>query len=96
VFCFRLVAAGRIDGEFGEDFAGAVLDGGDVGVPDEQDDAFVLVGADDAEVPEASGVAEADFAVGVDTVGADAPVFPLGGDCGRWGSRRRPRRVCSG
>ena len=35
------------------------------GVPDEQDDAFVLVGAADAEVPEASGVAEGDLAVAV-------------------------------
>jgi hypothetical protein len=49
----------------GEDFVGAILDGGAVGVPDEQDDAFVLVGAADPEVPEASGVAEGDLAVAV-------------------------------
>jgi len=83
VLFFRLVAACGVDGELREDLAGAVLDGGDVGVPGEQDDAFVLMGAADAEVPEASGVAKGDLAVGVDTVGADPPVFPLGGD--GWG-----------
>ena len=82
VLFFRLVAAGGVDGELREDLAGAVFDGGDVGVPDEQDDAFVFVGAADAEVSEASGVAKGDLAVGVDTVGADPPVFPLGGDGG--------------
>ncbi len=45
VLFFRLAAAGWVDAEVGEDFAGAVFDGGDVGVPDEQDDAFVFVGA---------------------------------------------------
>ena len=38
VLFFRLVAACGVDGELREDLSGAVLDGGDVGVPDEQDD----------------------------------------------------------
>lgn len=79
---FRLIAAGRIDGELGEDFAGAVLDGSDVGVSDEQDDGFVFVGAADAEVSEASGMAQCDLAVGVHAVGADPPVLSLGRDGG--------------
>lgn len=36
----------------------------------------MVVGAADAEVSEASGVAEGGLAVGVDAVGADAEVFP--------------------
>jgi hypothetical protein len=40
VLFFRLVAAGGVDGELGEDFTGAVFDGGDLGVPDEQEDAL--------------------------------------------------------
>ncbi|GAC1510448.1 MAG: hypothetical protein NVS1B16_00700 [Pseudarthrobacter sp.] len=76
---FRRVAASWVDGELCEDFAGAVLDGCDVGVADEQDDALVFVDSSDAEVPEPSCVAERDLAVGVDAVGADPPVF---GVCG--------------
>jgi hypothetical protein len=82
VLFFRLVAAVGVDGEFSEDFAGAVLDGRYLVSAGEQDDVFVFVGAADAQMAEPSCVAEGDFAVGVDAVGAHAPVFALGGDGG--------------
>jgi hypothetical protein len=65
---------GRVEGELAEQFAGGGVDDADVQVADEQQDAGSGVGAADADVVELAGVAEADFAVGVDAVGADAVV----------------------
>ena len=70
-----LVVLGRVDGVFGEEFAGAA--GGDegVGAVDEQDDWGAGVGAADAEVSEPTGVADGDGADIIHGVVADSPVL---------------------
>ena len=69
-----LVAAGGVEGEVAEEFAGGGVDDADVEVVDEEDDGGAGVGAADADVVHASGAAEGDGAGLVDAVVADAVV----------------------
>jgi len=65
-----LVVAGGIDGVFGDDLAGVRVACDDVSIVDEEQHGRAGVGFADAEVAEFSGVAEGDFSVFVDAVGA--------------------------
>ena len=76
-----------VDGVFAEDFAGGVVDDGDVVGVDQEGDWLSGVGGADAEVVHPAGAAEADFAVAVDVVGADPVVRPVGVVVG-WGGFR--------
>jgi hypothetical protein len=67
-----------VDGVFAEDFAGGVVDDGDVVGVDQDGDWLSGVGGADAEVVHPAGAAEADFAVAVDVVGADPVVRAVG------------------
>ena len=69
-----MVAAGGVEGEVAEDFAGGGVDDADVEVGDEQDDAGSGVGSSDADVVESAVDAQADRAAFVDAVVADAVV----------------------
>ncbi len=69
-----LVAAGRVEGEVSEYFAGSAVDDADVEIVDEQDDAGSGVGSSDADVVEAAVDAQADGAAFVDAVVTDAVV----------------------
>ena len=74
-----LAVFGGVDVEFSEDFAGVVVDDDDVEVVDEESDGFAFVLGADSDVVEGAAAAEADGAVGVDLVGADAVVaLPVG------------------
>ena len=57
-----MVAAGWVEGEVSEDFAGGGVDDADVEVVDEQDDAGSGVGSSDADVVEAAVASEGDAA----------------------------------
>src|SRR5690625_1915543 len=70
---FWLVGAGGVEGVFGEDLAGGGVDDGGVVVMDQGDDLGAGVGASDAEVEHAPGVAQADLAAVVDGVVAHPP-----------------------
>jgi hypothetical protein len=59
-----LVVAIGVEGEFAEEFPGGGVDDADVQVADEHEDAGSGVGPADADVVEAAGVAEGEFAVG--------------------------------
>jgi hypothetical protein len=72
-----LVVAVGVESELAEEFAGGGVDDADVRVVDELQGA----GPADADVVEAAGVAEGEFAVGVDAVGAD-PAGVAGGLAG--------------
>src|SRR3954451_5364065 len=83
-----LVVAGGIEGEVAEGLAGGGVDDADVEAGDEQEDGGSGLGHADADVVEAAGVAEGDFAGGVDVVVANAVVsvaVPAG--CGGFGPR---------
>ena len=69
-----LVVAAGVEGELAQEFAGGGVDDADVQVADQEQDAGSGVGAANADVVEASGVAEGDGAGVVDDVGADAVV----------------------
>jgi hypothetical protein len=69
-----LVGLVRVEDELAEELAGAGVDDSDVQVLDQEKDAGSGVGAADADVVEASVVAEADEPGLVDAVGADAVV----------------------
>ena len=69
-----LVAAGGVEFEFAEQFAGGGVDDADVQVLDEQQDVGPGIGPADADVVELAGVAQSDGAVGVEAVGADPVV----------------------
>ena len=56
------------------EFAGRGVDDSDVEVLDEQQDAGAGVGSADADVVESAGVAQGEFSVLVDAVGADPVV----------------------
>ncbi|MBP2436597.1 hypothetical protein JOF34_001183 [Microbacterium amylolyticum] len=58
---------------FGDDLAGVRVTGGDVPVVDEHEHGGAGVGFADAQVAELAGVADGDFPVLVDLVGAGAP-----------------------
>lgn len=80
-----MIVAVGVDGELGDDLAGVRVADGDVAVVDEEEHGCAGVGPADAEVAEVAGVADGDFAVLVDFVGAGAP-FGAGG-AGRCGFR---------
>jgi hypothetical protein len=67
-----LVVPGGVEFEVAERLPGAG-DDPDVQVVDEHEDRGAGVAAADADVVQAAGVAESEFAVGVDGVVADAP-----------------------
>jgi hypothetical protein len=66
-----LVAAGGVECEGADDFAGGGMDDADVEFVDEQDDWGACVGSADADVEHGAGVAQGDFAGVVDAVVAD-------------------------
>ena len=87
-----LVAAGGVEFEFAEQFAGGGVDDADVQVLDEQQDVGSGIGPADADVVELAGVAQGDGAVGVEAVGADLCRSKIRCDpmtCGFSGIRRR-------
>ena len=53
-----LVVAGGVEGEVAEEFAGGGVEDADVEVVDEEDDGGAGVGAADADVVQATGVAQ--------------------------------------
>lgn len=65
-----MVVAAGVDGVFGDYLAGVCVADGDGAVVDEYEYGFADVGPSDAEVADLAGVAEGDFAVLVDFVGA--------------------------
>jgi hypothetical protein len=69
-----LVVPGWVEGEVAQELTGSGVDDADVQILGEEQDAGSGVGAADADVVEAAVVAEGDFAVGVDAVGADTVV----------------------
>jgi hypothetical protein len=79
-WCFAggLGALVRVEGELAEELAGAGVDDADVQVLDQEKDAGSGVWASDADVVEASLVAEGDESGVIDAVGADA-VAGVGG-----------------
>ena len=74
VLASGLVAAGGVEGELSEEFAGGGVDDADVEVVDEQDHSSAGVGAADADVVEAAGAAQGDGAGLVDAVVAESVV----------------------
>jgi hypothetical protein len=81
-----LVVAAGVEYEFSNELAGVFGDDPDVAVADEHEDPGACPVAADADVVQAAGVAEGDFAVAVDAVFADAEVFAdldalAGGNC---------------
>jgi hypothetical protein len=78
-----LVVAGGVEGELAEEFAGVVVEDADVASGDEHGDGLLGVAASHADVVQAPGVAEGEFAVGVDLVAAE-PVA-IDGDGGEAG-----------
>ena len=75
------VAAVGVDDVFAEDFAGVLVDHGDVVCVDEDCYCGTCVGGADAEMVHAAGSAEADLAEAVDVVVADS-VVRIGAVCG--------------
>ena len=73
-----MVAAGGVEGEVSEEFAGVGVDDADVEVVDDGDDGLVFVGASDADAEHLAAVSDGDFAGGVDAVSAE-PVVGSGG-----------------
>src|SRR6187455_714281 len=69
-----LVALGRVEGQFADEFAGGGVDDADVEVLDQDDDAGSGVGSADADGVEPAAVAQGDLAGLVDPVEADAVV----------------------
>jgi hypothetical protein len=69
-----VVAAGGVEGEVAEEFAGGGVDDADVDVGDEQDDAGSGVGAANTDVVQVAVVAQGDRAAVGDTVVADTEV----------------------
>ena len=67
-----MVAAGGVEGEAAEQFAGGGVDDAHVEVGDEQDDAGSGVGSADADVVEVAIDAQGDGAAVVDAVVTDA------------------------
>ena len=70
-----LVAPGGVEGEFAEQFSGRFVDHSDVEVADEEEDGGSGVGSADADLVEASLVAQGDLAGVVDDVFADAVMW---------------------
>jgi hypothetical protein len=66
-----LVVPGGVEGELADEFAGVVEDS-DVSSGDEHGDGLAGVASSDADVVEASGVADGEFAVAVDGVVSEA------------------------
>ena len=79
-----LIAAGGVEGELAEDFAGGGVDHGDVQAVDEQGDGLMVAGAADADGVEGAGVAQGDLAL-VDAVDPDSGVDSVRGFTGRGG-----------
>ena len=77
-----LVALGRVEGQFADEFAGGGVDDADVEVLDQDDDAGSGVGSADADGVERPAVAQGDFACLVDAVAADAFVGVVGAVAG--------------
>jgi hypothetical protein len=73
-----LVAAGGVEGELAEEFAGGGVDDADVQVLDEEQDVGSGVGPAGADVVELAVVAQGDGAVVIEPVGA-YPVVGAGG-----------------
>ena len=69
-----MIVAGRVEGEFAEEFAGGGGYDADVEVLDEDDDVGSGVGSSDADVVEPAVVPEGDDAGVVDAVVPDAGV----------------------
>jgi len=67
-----LIILGGIKNVFGEDLAGGSVRGGDVVVVDEHQHVFAAMGRADVEVADFAGVAQRDFSIGIDPVGAGA------------------------
>ena len=70
-----MVVAAGVEDQFSYEFSGVFGDDPDVAVADEHEDRGVCSVAADADVVQAAGVAEGEFAVAVDAVFADAEVF---------------------
>ena len=70
-----MVVAGRVEGEFADEFAGVFGDDADVELADEHQNFGAGSSAADADVVELAVVAQGEFAVVVDAVFADAEVF---------------------
>jgi hypothetical protein len=69
-----LVVPGWVDDQVADEFAGGGVDDADVQVVDEHEDRGSGVVAADAGVVERAADPQGEFAVGIDAVGADAPV----------------------
>ena len=67
-----MVVAAGVEGEFADEFSSVSFDDSDLESVDEDDDAGSGAGSAEPDVVHASGVAEADAAVGVDGVVSDA------------------------
>ena len=74
-----LVVRGGTEEMFGEDLAGGGIRGGDMLVLDEHQDLFAAMGRSDAQMPDFAGVAQRDFPIGIDPVGAGAVFGLMGG-----------------
>ncbi len=70
-----LVVAGGVEDELADEFAGVLGDDADVEVADEHEYGGAAVAVADADVVQAAGVAQGEFAVAVDAVFADAEVL---------------------
>ena len=70
----RLVVAARIEGERPDQLARARVENPDVAIGDQQLDRPALVGTADADVVQLAVMAQADLALAVDSVVADAEV----------------------
>jgi hypothetical protein len=81
-----LVVPGGVEGEFAEQFTGALVDDPDVEVLDEQEDVGSATGSSDADVAQAAVVADGDDAGVIDAVAADPLV-------GRGDARARRKLV---
>src|SRR4051812_42049701 len=76
-----LVVPGGVEGELSEEFSGLLVDDSDLEVLDEQQDVGSGVGSSDADVVQATVVAQGDDAGVVDAVASDP--FVGGGGAGR-------------
>jgi len=79
-----LVVTGGVEGEFTQDFAGGGVGDGDLQIVDEESDVGSGVGSAQADVVEATVVAQGDAAGLADPVGAD-PVVGVAGAVGARG-----------
>jgi hypothetical protein len=70
-----LVVAAGVEGQLADEIAGVVEDS-DVSSGDEHGDGLACVASSDADVVEASGVADGDLAVAVDLAVAEAVAGP--------------------